>query len=151
MSRAHPARGGLKAIAAVPGRFSNSPVARAFPWRPFVFKGAIVMNEMSFLADCLATFRALPDGLKLVALLLPPAFVLGLCALALHHRRALRRLSLEALPSVLDDMDRRERLRQRLLAANDAVLLEALDAVRQVDESGTFGPSGKAGITNSNC
>lgn len=44
------------------------------------------MDDYSFAADLLATFRASPDFIKALWLIIPPGFVLGLMGLLLRWR-----------------------------------------------------------------
>ncbi|MDQ0456104.1 hypothetical protein [Rhizobium paknamense] len=57
-------------------------------------------NEYSFLADLLATYRASPDLVKALWLLIPPAFTLGVLALLLRYRLRVKSVQQEALVRV---------------------------------------------------
>lgn len=46
------------------------------------------MDDYHFWRDLFDTYQSLADWLKALWLVVPPAFLLGLVALILHHRRA---------------------------------------------------------------
>ena len=50
------------------------------------------MEYYNFWADLLDTFQSSPNAIKVVWLLIPPAFLLGLVALAMHFHLAAKRV-----------------------------------------------------------
>ncbi len=50
------------------------------------------MDDFSFAAYWLETFRASPDAIKALILTMPLILCLGMVALVLHHLRAVRRM-----------------------------------------------------------
>ena len=51
------------------------------------------MDAYGFWQDLFDTYQSLSDWLKALWLIVPPLFLLGLLALLLHHRLAVRRIT----------------------------------------------------------
>ena len=94
MSRANPSGSSLKAIAVVYWRLTTSPATRgSSSGGRFLCKrkrGDAHMEDYNFWQDFFDTYQSLSDGTKALWLIVPPGFLLGLIALILRHRVAVR-------------------------------------------------------------
>ena len=85
---------GLKVIAAVSWRSTNSPVTRGiisggrFLWNHI---GSCKMEDYKFWQDFFDTYQSLSDWMKFAWLIVPPIFLLGLIALIMRYRLASKR------------------------------------------------------------
>ena len=94
MSRANPSGNRLKAIAVVYWRLVNSPATRGLSFGGRFHckrkRGDTHMEDYHFWQDFFDTYQSLSDPTKALWLIVPSAFVLGLIALILRHRVAVR-------------------------------------------------------------
>ena len=94
MSRANLSGNRLKVIAVVYGRLTNSSATRGSPSGGRFCcqrkQGVASMEEYNFWRDLFDTFQSLSDWIKALWLIVLPAFVLGLIALILRHRVAVK-------------------------------------------------------------